>query len=64
MQLKEGDLLEITAKGGQVSMKPKKRVNPDDSLTVEEAKKVRNALKQMKAGNGEHWSQVKSELGF
>lgn len=64
MQLKEGDLLEITAKGGEVSMKPQKRVDPDDTLTAEEAKKVRHALKQMKAGKGEPWSQVKHELGL
>ena len=44
MQLKEGDLLEITAKGGEVPMKPKKRADPDDTLTAEEAKRVRHGL--------------------
>ncbi len=64
MQLKEADLLEITAKGGDVSMKTKKRADPDDTLKAEESKKVRHALTQMKAGKGEPWNQVKHELGL
>jgi len=60
----EGGLLETTAHAGCVSMKPKKLLDEDDTLTPSEAIKVRHRLKQLKQGNTRPWSQIKHELGL
>jgi AbrB family looped-hinge helix DNA binding protein len=64
MKLKEGDFMEVTAAVGRVSLKPKKLVDADDTLTPEEAKKVRYGLKQLKEGKTRPWSQVKHGLSL
>ena len=64
LQLHEGDLLEVTAHAGCVSMKPKRVLDDDDTLTASEASKVRHGLKQLKQGNTRPWVQVKDELGL
>ena len=51
LRLNEGDLVEVTTDQGRVSMKPKKPLDADDTLTLEESSKVRHALKQARAGN-------------
>jgi hypothetical protein len=38
-------------------------VDPDDSLTPAEAKKVRHAHKQIREGKTRPWSKIKQELG-
>ncbi len=63
MRLKAGDFMEVTAERGRVSMKPKKLVDADDTLSASEAKKVRPALQQVREGKTRPWSQVKHELG-
>ncbi|MGO9095302.1 MAG: AbrB/MazE/SpoVT family DNA-binding domain-containing protein [Bryobacteraceae bacterium] len=63
MRLKAGDFMEVTAERGRVSMKPKKLVDADDTLSASEAKKVRRALQQVREGKTRPWSQVKRELG-
>ena len=64
MKLKEGDFMEVTTAAGRVSLKPKKLVDADDTLTPGEAKKVRHGLKQLKEGKTRPWSQVKHGLGL
>lgn len=58
------DIVEVTAQGGSVSLRPKKATDSDDTLTAAEARKVRLGLKQLKSGKTVPWSQVKSELGL
>jgi AbrB family looped-hinge helix DNA binding protein len=64
LQLHEGDLLEVTVHAGCVSMKPKRLLDLDETLTPSEAIKVRHGLKQLKQGNTRPWDQVKHELGL
>jgi AbrB family looped-hinge helix DNA binding protein len=64
LRLKEGDLVEVTTDQGRVSMKPKKPLDADDTLTLEESSKVRHALKQARAGNTRPWNDVKRDLGL
>jgi hypothetical protein len=54
--------MEVTTENGCVAMKPKKLVDADDTLTASEARKVRHALKQLKAGKTRQWPQIKHEL--
>jgi bifunctional DNA-binding transcriptional regulator/antitoxin component of YhaV-PrlF toxin-antitoxin module len=51
-----------TAENGCVTMKPKKLVDAGDTLTAADAKKLRQALRQLKAGKTKTWSQVKHGL--
>jgi AbrB family looped-hinge helix DNA binding protein len=64
LRLREGDFVEVTARGGLVSMKPKKLVDADDTLTAAEAKKVRRGLKQAREGKTQPWAKLKHELGL
>jgi AbrB family looped-hinge helix DNA binding protein len=48
MRLREGDLVAFSQHRGGVLIKPKRLVDADDSLTPEEAKKVRKGLKQIR----------------
>ena len=47
-----------------VLIKPKRLVDPDDTLTPAEAEKVRHAEKQAKAGKTRPWATIKHELGL
>ena len=64
LRLKAGDFVEVTAQGGLVSMKPKKLVDADEILSLADAKKVRSALKQARAGKTRPWNLIKHELGL
>jgi len=57
LQMYEGGLLETTAHAGCASMKPKKLLDEDDTLTPSEAIKVRHGLKQLKQGNTRPWAR-------
>lgn len=63
---KPGDHVEFRVSRGVVTILPKRFVScpPDDTLTEEEAKKVRHALKQVREGKTAPWSRVKNELGL
>lgn len=63
MKLKEGDFMEVTAEQGRVSMKPKRLVDWDETLTPAEAKMIRHGLKQAKEGKTRAWSRIKNEPG-
>src|SRR5262249_5277629 len=64
LQLQEGDFVEVRADHGHLEMRPKRLVDPDDVLTPAEAKKVRQALKQVREGKTKPWGQIKHELGL
>ena len=64
MKLKEGDFMEVTAERGRVSMKPKRLVDWDETLTTAEVRMVRHGLKQAKEGKTRSWSRIKNELGL
>jgi AbrB family looped-hinge helix DNA binding protein len=57
--LGEGDFVEVSAKGGLMLVKPKRLVDADDTLTPQEAKKVRRGLDQLKRGQSKDWRDVK-----
>lgn len=63
---KPGDQVELRVSRGVVTIQAKRLVaqSPDDTLTDEEAKKVRHALKEVREGKTTPWSQVKHELGL
>jgi AbrB family looped-hinge helix DNA binding protein len=63
MRLREGDFMEVTAERGRVSMKPKRLVDWDETLTTAEAKMIRHGLKQAKERKTRPWSRIKHELG-
>jgi AbrB family looped-hinge helix DNA binding protein len=60
--LQEGDFVEVTRTRNGALIKPKKIVDPDDVLTPEEAKVVRQGLAQAKRGQTRPWRQIKDEL--
>jgi AbrB family looped-hinge helix DNA binding protein len=64
MRLKEGDFMEVKTERGRVSMKPKRLVDWDETLTAGEAKMVRHGLKQAKERKTQPWSRIKDELGL
>ena len=64
LRMREGDFVAITRKADAVVIKRKRLVDPDDTLTPAEAKKVRHAMKQVRQGKAKPWSQVKHELGL
>jgi hypothetical protein len=51
MKLREGDFVEFEKQRNGVLIKPKRHVNVDDTLTPEEAKKVRQRLKRIRERN-------------
>ena len=61
-----GDQVEFKVSRGTVTILPRRLVaqDPVDTLTTEEAKKVRHAMKQVREGKVTAWSQVKHELGL
>jgi hypothetical protein len=56
--------MEVTVENCRVAMQPRKPLDADDNLTAAEAKKVRYAMQQIKAGKTKPWSQVKRDLGL
>ena len=60
--LQEGDFVEVTRSKGAVVIKPKKLVDPDDTLTPEEGKLVRRGETQLRRGESKSWRQIKNEL--
>ena len=64
LQMRTGDFLAITQKDNAIVVKPKRVVDPDDVLTPEEAKRLRQSLKQMRQGKTRPWTQIKHELGL
>jgi bifunctional DNA-binding transcriptional regulator/antitoxin component of YhaV-PrlF toxin-antitoxin module len=63
---KPGDRVEFRVSHGVVTIFSKDFAaeTAEDTLTAEEAKKVRHALKQIREGKTTPWSRVKDELGL
>jgi bifunctional DNA-binding transcriptional regulator/antitoxin component of YhaV-PrlF toxin-antitoxin module len=63
LKIQEGDLVAITKQQNGVMIKKRERVvNPDDTLTGEEAKIVRRGEAQLKRGESKPWRVVKHAL--
>jgi AbrB family looped-hinge helix DNA binding protein len=62
LALAEGDFMEVTVENGHVAMKPRKSLDARYDLTAADAKKLRHAMQQIKAGKTKPWSQVKHGL--
>jgi AbrB family looped-hinge helix DNA binding protein len=60
--LREGDLVEVTRTRNGALIRPKKLIDPDDVLTPEEARSVRQGVAQAKRGQTRPWRQIKDEL--
>ncbi len=62
LDLHEGDFVEVKLTKGAVVIRPKKLVDPDDTLTPEEEKIVERGFKQLKRGDYVTWEELKNEL--
>lgn len=62
--LQEGDFVEVKAKKGAVVIKPKKLVDPEDTLTPEEEKIVAKGFRQLKRGQYAPWGKLKRDRGL
>lgn len=60
--LQEGDFVEVVRSENTVLIKPKKLVDADDILTLEEQEIVEKGIEQLRRGESVPWSQVKHEL--
>jgi len=66
LRLNVGDFVAITKKENTVVIKPKRVVSRsgDGELTPEEARRLRQSLKQVRQGKLKPWPQVKDEFGL
>jgi AbrB family looped-hinge helix DNA binding protein len=55
LKLQAGDFVEFTERKNGVLIKPKRGVNPDDTLSAVEAKMVRHGEAQLKRGDSKPW---------
>ncbi len=62
--LRQGDFVEVTKSRDHVVIKPKKLVDPEDTLTPEEEKIVARGFRQLKRGQYVTWDKLKDELGL
>ncbi len=60
--LKEGDFVEVSRKGENIVIKPKRLVDVEDTLSPEEEKLVDEGFKQLKRGESVLWKELKDEL--
>jgi AbrB family looped-hinge helix DNA binding protein len=60
--LKEGDFVEVSRKGEDIVIKPKRLVDVEDTLSPEEEKLVDQGFKQLKRGEFVLWKELKNEL--
>ena len=60
--LKEGDFVEVSRKGENIVIKPKRLVDAEDTLSPEEEKLVDEGFKQLKRGESVLWKELKDEL--
>lgn len=62
--LHEGDFVEVALEGGRLVIKPKRLVDPEDTLTADEEAVVECGFKQLKQGDYVTWDRLKHELGL
>jgi AbrB family looped-hinge helix DNA binding protein len=64
LNLQAGDFVAFSQQQNGVLIKPKRVVDPDDTLTPAEAKIVRRALAELKRGESKPWRAVKNALSL
>jgi AbrB family looped-hinge helix DNA binding protein len=64
LKLQAGDFVAFTEKRDGVLIKPKRTVDPQDTLTPEEAKVVKRGLAQLRRGESKPWRAVKNALSL
>ncbi|MGA3024631.1 MAG: AbrB/MazE/SpoVT family DNA-binding domain-containing protein [Bryobacteraceae bacterium] len=62
LQLREGDFVAFSRQSNGVLIKPRRLVDPDDTLSSAEAKIVRRGEAQLKRGESKPWRSVKDAL--
>ena len=62
LKLRAGDIVAFAEQKNGVLIKPKRAVDPDDTLSPEEAKLVRRGEAQLKRGQSKPWRAVKNAL--
>jgi len=60
--LKEGDFVEVSRKGEDIVIKPKRLVDVEDTLSPEEEKCIEQGFKELKRGESVLWRELKNEL--
>ena len=60
--LSVGDFVEVRMIRGMATVKPKKLVDPDNILILEEGKRVRKGEAQLKRGKHVLWEDAKKKL--
>jgi hypothetical protein len=53
-----------TSEKGRVAMNPQRSLRTSETLSVADARKVRHAVQQVKAGKTRPWPQAKHDLGL
>ncbi len=61
--LEEGSFVEVTHRKGRITIRPKKVVDQEDTLTPEEEKIVAKGFRQIKRGQYVTLDELKRELG-
>jgi bifunctional DNA-binding transcriptional regulator/antitoxin component of YhaV-PrlF toxin-antitoxin module len=64
LKLQVGDLVAFCEQKNGVLIKPKRVVDPDDTLTPAEEKIVRRGLAQLKRGESKPWRAIKDALSL
>lgn len=64
LKLQAGDVVAFAERKDGVLIKPKRKVQPDDTLTPAEAKLVRRGEAQLKRGESKPWRAVKHALSL
>ena len=62
--IRQGDFVEVTRRKDHVVIRPKKLVDPEDTLTAAEEKAVERGFRQLKRGKYVDWEALKNELGL
>jgi antitoxin component of MazEF toxin-antitoxin module len=63
LQLQEGDFVAFTQQANGVLIRPKRLVDPDDVLTLNEAVLLKKAEQQMRRGQSITLAELQHELG-
>jgi bifunctional DNA-binding transcriptional regulator/antitoxin component of YhaV-PrlF toxin-antitoxin module len=62
LDMREGDFVAVEQRGQSVVIKPKKLVDPDDVLTLEEGELVKKAEREIKQGKSITLAQLHRDL--
>lgn len=60
--LQEGEFVEVKRVKDRIVIRPKKLIDPDDTLTPEEEKLVEKGFEQLRRGEYVTWEELKREL--